>query len=88
MARENDEELVLSKLDELTLAMRQNEGKNADMFYNVSRLFARYCGRKESILKKTQSMLDYAIALQPDNSNYLTESGFQKAISGDFTNAY
>lgn len=88
MARENDDDLVLSKLDELTLAMRQNEGKNAELFYNVSRLFARYCGRKETFLKKTQQMLDYAIAQQPDNSNFLTESGFQKSISGDFATAY
>ena len=47
MARENDEELVLSKIDELIVSLRQNEGKNSDMFYNISRLFARYCGRKE-----------------------------------------
>jgi hypothetical protein len=23
------------------------------MFFNISRIFARYCGRKEAILKKT-----------------------------------
>jgi len=84
MARENDDELVHSKMDELIQAMRTVEGKNSDMFYNISRLFARYCGRKELVLKKTQQMLDYATTIQPDNAFYLTEVGFQKSISGDF----
>lgn len=88
MARENDDELVLSKMDELIQAMRTVEGKNSDMFYNISRLFARYCGRKELVLKKTQQMLDYATTIQPDNAFYLTEVGFQKSISGDFQTAY
>lgn len=88
MARENDDELVHSKMDELIQAMRTVEGKNSDMFYNISRLFARYCGRKELVLKKTQQMLDYATTIQPDNAFYLTEVGFQKSISGDFQTAY
>ena len=58
------------------------------MFFNISRLFARYCGRKEPILKKTQQLLDYAIMLHPDNAHYLAEIGFQKTIQGDFANAY
>lgn len=88
MARENDDEYVGSKLDELIQAIRQNEGKNSDMFFNISRLFARYCGRKEVVLKKTQQLLDYAVMLQPDNAQYLAEIGFQKTIQGDFANAY
>jgi hypothetical protein len=76
MARENDDDHVLSKMDELFQAMRTNEAKNSDMFYNISRLFSRYCGRKESVLKKTLQMLDYACTIQPDNAAYLTEIGF------------
>jgi len=46
-------ELVSEKMDELFEAMRVQEPKNAELYYNLSRLFARFCGRKESILKKT-----------------------------------
>ena len=76
MTRENDEEHLLSKLDELAASLRQNEGKNADMFYNISRLFARYSSRRECILKKTLQLMEFAIMLQPDNAQYLTEIAF------------
>ena len=53
LTRENDIEYVLEKLDELIMAMKFNEAKNADLFYNMSRLFARYCGRRDTVLEKT-----------------------------------
>jgi len=46
-------ELIVEKLDELMLALQKNEDRNADLYYNISRLFARYCGRREVILNKT-----------------------------------
>jgi len=27
--------------------MKQIESKNAELYFNISRLFARYCGRKD-----------------------------------------
>jgi hypothetical protein len=84
MARETDDELIVSKIDELIIALRQNESKNADMFYNISRLFARYCGRKASVLKKTQILMDYASTIQPDNATFMSEIGFQRALLGDY----
>jgi len=75
---------LLSKIDELIIALRQNESKNADMFYNISRLFARYCGRKASVLKKTQILMDYASTIQPDNATFMSEIGFQRALLGDY----
>jgi hypothetical protein len=53
LTRENDIDYVLEKLDELVMAMKFNEAKNADLFYNMSRLFARYCGRRDTVLEKT-----------------------------------
>ena len=47
LTRENDLEYVCEKLDELITAMKYNEQNNSDMFYNMARLFARYCGRRE-----------------------------------------
>jgi hypothetical protein len=40
-------------MNELLEAMKVQESKNAELYYNLSRLFARFCGRKEEVLKKT-----------------------------------
>ena len=73
LTRENDIDYVQEKLDELINAMKFNEPRNADLFYNMSRLFARYCGRRDVILERTLKMLDEAILLQPENADYHSE---------------
>ena len=50
LTRENDIEYVQEKLDELVSAMKLNEPNNSELFYNMARLFARYCGRREGII--------------------------------------
>lgn len=88
LTRESDIEYVCEKLDELTAAMRQNEGMNGDLFYNMARLFARYCGRRQAIIEKTEVMLQEAINLQPENADYHCELAFQKCMTGDYSQSY
>ena len=76
MARENDWEMCEEKLNDLLDCMKKYESKNADLFYNISKLFARYCGRKEVVLNRTLQILDIAIMLSPENAAYHTEVGF------------
>lgn len=76
LSRETDLELVVEKMNELMEAMRVQEPKNAELYYNLARLFARFCGRKETVLKKTMQMLELAIGLQPENSLFHTEVGY------------
>lgn len=76
LSRETDLELVVEKMNELMEAMRVQEPKNAELYYNLARLFARFCGRKETVLKKTMQMLDLAIGLQPENSLFHTEVAY------------
>ena len=52
LTRENDIDHVCEKLDELINAMRINEGQNGDLFFNMSRMFARYCGRREACSRR------------------------------------
>ncbi len=47
MTHENDWELVDEKLTELLNSMKATENKNSDLYFNISRLFARYCGRNQ-----------------------------------------
>jgi len=76
LTRENDIDYVCEKLDELIQAMRFNEGRNAELFYNMARLFSRYCGRREAVLNKTLLMLEEAVSLHPDNADFHSEVAF------------
>lgn len=84
MVRENDWDLVMEKLNELVNQLKATEGKNADLFFNISRLFARYCGRNEQMLTRTLQILDVAIMLSPENADYHAEVGHQKSLLGDY----
>lgn len=53
----------MEKFDELTNAIRNAEGKNSDIIYNISKMFARFCGRKAEVLNRTLQILDMAIVL-------------------------
>ena len=53
LAREYDPEMLSEKFDQLQNALRNSEGRNADLIYNISRVFARFCGRKSDILQRT-----------------------------------
>ncbi len=88
LSRETDLALVSDKMTDLFEAMRQQEPKNAELYYNLSRLFARFCGRKEVVLKKTMQMLDLALQLNPENSLFHAEVGYQKQLSADYQGAY
>lgn len=76
LARENDPELFAEKFDELQNALRQTEGRNSDLIYNISRLFARFCGRNKDVVNKTLQLLEIATMLQPDNAAYIAEQAF------------
>lgn len=77
MTRENNLGFVMEKLSELLQSMKLNEAKNAELYYNISRLFARYCGREQTILKRTLQILETSIMLQPENAAYHAEIGHQ-----------
>lgn len=63
LSRESDLDAVIEKMDELFEALRFQEPKNGDLYYNLSKLFSRFCGRKEIVLKKTMNMLELALQL-------------------------
>ena len=78
----------MEKFDELIAAMKAREGRNADYMYNIARLFARFCGRRTTVIQKTLQILDLPIGQQPENAVYLTEQGFQRCMIGDFQAAH
>ena len=45
LSRERDNGALLEKFDLLEQAFERNEPRNAELYFNYSRLFARICGR-------------------------------------------
>lgn len=88
LARDYDHEMLMEKFGELQQALRSTEGRNSDLIFNISRLFARFCGRKGEVLAKTLQFLDMAIVLQPENASYQTEAGYQRSLKGEYEQAY
>ena len=88
LTRENDIDFANEKFTELLQCMKQIESKNAELYFNISRLFARYCGRKDQILKRTLQTLEISIMLQPENAAYQAEVGHQQALLSDYASAY
>ena len=88
MVRYGDWEMVEEKMGDLLQSLKAIESKNSDLYFNISRLLARYCGRKEMMLNKTLQILDIALMHSPENAFYHTEIGHQKALMGDFVGAY
>mmetsp|Transcript_25701 Transcript_25701/g.29561 ORF Transcript_25701/g.29561 Transcript_25701/m.29561 type:complete len:292 (+) Transcript_25701:99-974(+) len=60
LSREKDDEALKEKFEELITAFEKHESKNAEAYYNYSRLFSRICGRKPNILKKSRDLIEKA----------------------------
>lgn len=67
LSRESDKEALIEKFEELSSALDEHESKNAEVFYNYSKLFARICGRNTDVLKRTHEFIERACALRPEN---------------------
>uniref|UniRef100_A0A8C2PD40 Tetratricopeptide repeat protein 21B n=1 Tax=Capra hircus TaxID=9925 RepID=A0A8C2PD40_CAPHI len=56
--------------------------KNAQLFYTITIAFSRICGRSQLILQKTQTLLERAFSLNPQQSEFATELGYQMILHG------
>ena len=56
--------------------MKYSEPNNADLFFNMARLFSKYCGRREEVIRKTMQMLEEAVSLAPENVEYQSEMAY------------
>ena len=88
LSREKDHDSLLEKFDELSLAFDKHESKNAEAYYNYSRLFARICGRQFDILKHAHDLIDKACQLRPENCKFTVELAYQKCLIEDFNEAF
>lgn len=84
LSRESDHDALMEKFEELSTAFEQHESKNAEAYYNYSRLFARICGRKFDVLKRSHELIEKACSLRPENCKYTVELAYQKCLFEDY----
>ncbi|XP_001096248.2 tetratricopeptide repeat protein 21B isoform X1 [Macaca mulatta] len=82
VCREGDIEKASTKLENLGNALDAMEPQNAQLFYNITLAFSRTCGRSQLILQKIQTLLEKAFSLNPQQSEFATELGYQMILQG------
>ncbi|XP_064340945.1 tetratricopeptide repeat protein 21B isoform X4 [Camelus dromedarius] len=88
LCREGDLEKAATKLENLENALDVMEPQNAQLFYRITIAFSRTCGRSELILQKTQTLLEKAFSLTPQQSEFAAELGYQKILQGNVKEAW
>lgn len=74
---------VLENFRRLVMSISRGENTNAKIHYQISRLFARLSGRNKNLLELTIKMVNNACELDPKNSVYTAEKGYQHRLMGN-----
>ncbi|KAM9306008.1 tetratricopeptide repeat protein 21B [Gastrophryne carolinensis] len=88
LCREGNVHETTSKLGDLLRALDQLEPQNAHLYYSMSLAFNRTCERNQLILQQTQTLLERAVNLAPDDATYATELGYQLFMQGRLKEAF
>lgn len=67
--------------------LEKSEPKNATIFSENAKLFSRICGRYKPVLEETFLFAQKAVQLDPNSSEYVTETGFQCLLQGKIKDA-
>ena len=87
LTQSGNAKLAAKKISLLIDSIDRHEPKNAQLYYNCAKPFARLAGRKPIVLKQTLKLIDRAKQLQPTNSAFVTESAHQNSLLGDLRKA-
>jgi len=87
LAKESKYSAAASRLGELVDLIKESEPHNAQLCYEQAALFSRLCARNGPILRQCQQLVTKATQLEPSNSGYLTELGYQLTLSNDYGDA-
>ncbi|CAG2113462.1 unnamed protein product, partial [Medioppia subpectinata] len=87
MAWDNNQEAASSKLLDLIASFEIREPKNADLYYESAKLFARIAFRNEEILTHSMNLIERAVFLDPTNIVIICEHAFQCMLLNRMTDA-
>lgn len=87
LSQDSKQQLASSHMNDLIEALDKLEPRNANMFYSISRMYARLANRSHSLLQQTMSLVERAVRLDPNNSIYMSEHAYQLMLIGDYPQA-
>lgn len=76
-----------AKLSELIDSLDRMEPKNPDLYFRFARPFARLAGGHSQVLNLTLTLVQRARSINPMNSAYAAEAGYQQRLLGDYVRA-
>ncbi|XP_064019914.1 tetratricopeptide repeat protein 21B isoform X2 [Pogoniulus pusillus] len=82
LCREGNISEASARLGDLIKALDRLEPRNSQLFCKMALAFSRTCGRNQLILRHTQTLVERAADLAPDNSEIATELGYQMILQG------
>eukprot|EP00057_Strongylocentrotus_purpuratus_P033961 XP_793431.3 PREDICTED: tetratricopeptide repeat protein 21B [Strongylocentrotus purpuratus] len=82
LCREGNYEEAAARIGELIQLIDRFEPKNAHIYCHLSKTFSRVCSRNQQILLQTLTMVERAIGLDGNNSDFHNESGYQQMMQG------
>ncbi|XP_038077972.1 tetratricopeptide repeat protein 21B-like isoform X2 [Patiria miniata] len=77
LCRDGKYEEAVLRLGELIQLLDRFEPKNGYICWHLSLVYSRVCGRNTQVLQQTTTMVERAVALEPNNADYKTELGYQ-----------
>jgi len=84
LCREANAEEAAAKISKLIQALDRNESSNPDLYFSLSKPYSKICGRNSEILRLTQTLIERAMRLAPENSNYAAEYGDQLLLQHNY----
>ncbi|NXU76844.1 TT21B protein, partial [Oreotrochilus melanogaster] len=80
LCREGNISEASARLGDLIKALDKLEPRNSQLFYKMALAFSRTCGRNQLILQHTQTLVERASELAPDDAEFATELGYQMIL--------
>ncbi|XP_053120307.1 tetratricopeptide repeat protein 21B isoform X2 [Hemicordylus capensis] len=87
LCREGNIPEASSKLADLNSALEKLEPHNPQLFRKTALVFSRTCGRNQTILQQTRSLVERAFTLASQDTDIATELGYQMILQGKIKEA-
>lgn len=71
----------------LFLEMEKKEPRNGILFMETCQLFSRVCSRNKFVLIESYKFIEKALHIFPDNTDFITELGYQNYFQGKYKEA-
>ncbi|ESO93623.1 hypothetical protein LOTGIDRAFT_189817 [Lottia gigantea] len=87
MCREGQFEKASTKIGDLITSIDRFESHNAHLYCHMAQIFSRLCGRNGLILQQTYTLIERAVSIDGDNSQFVNELGYQLLLQGKVRDA-